>query len=425
MVVISNGFFKFHLSVAAAEASRRGTLSSFLTGAYPTPTLRRVLELPILRTSAKAQRLMARRDGIPDTLVKALFTSEALFVVGAAAQNETAVLNSYKHYGRLAISHVQRAASEGARLYHYRAGYGGRSVEVAKEYGMLTLCDHSIAHPGVIDAMIENAGEMPVRNRRENLRLINDYLLQDIEQADAVVVNSDFVKDTFRAAGHDRSSVHVVYWGVDDAFMEQVPMKRTQREKPSLLFAGNFQKRKGAITIVESLQMLGRTAWQMEIAGNVDSEIETHYTSFFTDPRVTCCGQLSRSALAAAMSRNDIFIFPSLAEGSARVIFEAMACGCYIITTPNSGSIVEDGVHGRVVPPGDTERLAEAIEEAFGNPSRTAAVGQQNAKCIGQNYRQDRYGNNLHALYMELLSGKSRQTKLPETSKVESMKSPA
>ena len=46
------------------------------------------------------------------------------------------------------------------------------------------------------------------------------------------------------------------------------------------------------------------------------------------------------------MSRAEVFVFPSLAEGSARVVAMAMAAGCYVITTPNSGSVVRDGAMG-------------------------------------------------------------------------------
>src|SRR5579871_1509197 len=78
MVIVSNGFQKFHLSVAAAEAYKRGALSSYLTGAYPTPAVRGFLSLPFFRTSAKAKRLLARHDEIPESLVHALFSAKAL-----------------------------------------------------------------------------------------------------------------------------------------------------------------------------------------------------------------------------------------------------------------------------------------------------------------------------------------------------------
>jgi glycosyltransferase involved in cell wall biosynthesis len=404
MIIISNGFFKCHLSIAAAEAYKRGTLSSFLTGAYPTPTVRKVLALPILRANAKAMQLKARKDEIPDELVHVFFSSEALSIFAAKRRSETAAVDAYRHYGRLAVSYVERAAAAGARIYHYRAAFGGQSVDVAKKHGMITLCDHSIAHPSVIETLIENMGKMPAGAPQRELAPLNAYLLHDIEQADAVLVNSDFVKSTFEDAGHSRSPVHVVYLGVDDAFLDRVPARGVRQGSPRLLFAGAFQKRKGAEALIEALGRLGDSQWQLEIAGSIAPEIKTRYKNFLADPRVILHGHLSRPQLASAMSSNDIFVFPSLAEGSARVVFEAMACGCYIITTSNTGSVVEDGVHGRLVPAGDAEKLADAIEDASSTPAMVAEAGRRNAQLVRESYRQSQYGDKLAALYCELLT---------------------
>ena len=155
------------------------------------------------------------------------------------------------------------------------------------------------------------------------------------------------------------------YSGVDDAFFAQVPQRESATDAFRMLFAGSFEKRKGAETLISALGCLNNIPWQLEIAGPLDTGVVDRHREFFVDARVTCLGLLSRPDLAKAMSRADVFIFPSLAEGSARVIFEALACGCFVITTPNSGSIVEEGVHGSVVSAGDSSSLARAVENAF------------------------------------------------------------
>jgi glycosyltransferase involved in cell wall biosynthesis len=103
------------------------------------------------------------------------------------------------------------------------------------------------------------------------------------------------------------------------------------------------------------------------------------------------------------MSRADVFIFPSLAEGSARVIFEALACGCFVITTPNSGSIVEEGVHGSVVSAGDSSSLARAVENAFRSRDAISVIGRNNAQLVREKFTQRDYGNQLANLYRSVL----------------------
>ena len=53
-----------------------------------------------------------------------------------------------------------RAASRraGARVYHFRAGFGQSSIPLAQQLGMHVICDHAIAHPVVMDELIRNRG---------------------------------------------------------------------------------------------------------------------------------------------------------------------------------------------------------------------------------------------------------------------------
>jgi glycosyltransferase involved in cell wall biosynthesis len=127
---------------------------------------------------------------------------------------------------------------------------------------------------------------------------------------------------------------------------------------------------------------------------------------FLDGGRVSRLGNLSRRALAEAMMRHRVFVFPSYCEGSARVIFEAMACGCFIITTPNAGSIVQDGVHGRLIPPGDAGALRATLAWVEQNSAEVARIGWQNRRVIAQSFRQTHYVNNVLALYDRLLVGR-------------------
>ena len=74
----------------------------------------------------------------------------------------------------------------------------------------------------------------------------------------------------------------------------------------------------------------------------------------------------------------NLLIFPSLAEGMALVLLEAMACGLPIIATPNSGAcdIITNGVEGFIIPIRDREALKEKIEWCYRHPQELAQMGQ-------------------------------------------------
>ena len=88
-----------------------------------------------------------------------------------------------------------------------------------------------------------------------------------------------------------------------------------------LLFAGHFDKRKGMEMLMDALERLDHLPWRIEIAGPVSASVAERSERFFANPRVKYLGLLSRRDLASAMARADVFVFPSLSEGSARVVF--------------------------------------------------------------------------------------------------------
>jgi glycosyltransferase involved in cell wall biosynthesis len=78
--------------------------------------------------------------------------------------------------------------------------------------------------------------------------------------------------------------------------------------------------------------------------------------------------------MPARMAAADVFVFPSLFEGSAVVTYEALACGLPGIVTPDAGSVVRDGVDGFLVPPRDVETLAARMERLGADPALRAAL---------------------------------------------------
>ena len=415
-VIISNGFGKFHLPVAAEEAFRRGRLARFITGAYTTEAQKQGLSALGLAQSGKLGRLLQRSQDIPAALITSLWLSEALHQTGlmlmqpAASSRIGASLGVFScHlYARRSVRAV-RGAAGAAGLFHYRAGFGHAAARAAKAFGMVTLCDHSIVHPALLDYFIENEGRFPPPGGRGQMTRFWSDVLEDITQADAVLVNSDFVKETFLHQGWDPARVHVLYWGIDNQFLKAVPPTSSQgadvADPTTLLFAGFFGRRKGAHVLIRALERIDDAPWRLEIAGPVEQDIKNRYSGFFADSRVKLAGTVLRDELARRMGAADVFVFPSLAEGSARVAFEALACACYVITTPNSGSIVEQDVHGALVAPGDVPALEAAIRAALSARGKLAEIGRSNAETIRSRWRQQRYGEALFALYNKLLRG--------------------
>jgi glycosyltransferase involved in cell wall biosynthesis len=105
-------------------------------------------------------------------------------------------------------------------------------------------------------------------------------------------------------------------------------------------------------------------------------------------------GRVDRSKIHLEFQAADLFVLPTLAEGSAEAVYEALAAGLPVITTKSAGSVVRDGIEGRIVPERDPDALAEAIRELTENRTlrnRMAVAARERAK----DFTWDRYGERL------------------------------
>lgn len=409
MIIVSNGHHKFITGPSAVEAYKQGLLSGFITAGYPLPILRQWITSFKLDRYAPIKRLLQRQEDLPDVLVHSLWLSEIIYIVARnivkyAPRFEYIADYGFRFYAWQAKRFIRRLPG---KIYHYRSGYGRGSIRIAKQRGMIALCDHSIVHPAALNYLIANGGKMPPPGQHDPLDSMWNGILNDIDQADYILVNSDFVKDTFIHFGYDPNHIFVLYTGVDDRFLSLIPNRtyRSETNKPvRLLFAGDMGDRKGGKFLLRALLRIRDLSWQFEAIGSIDANLRNEFHDFFADHRVTVLGHLAWTELAERMSLADVFVFPSLAEGSARVVSMAMACGCYVITTPNSGSVVQEKIHGNVVAAGDVNQLEDALRRILLNPDVIPIVGCKNANLIKSSYTQHNYGKNLISIYASLMS---------------------
>src|SRR5207248_649798 len=137
-----------------------------------------------------------------------------------------AVAETWRLYGRLAARKLERV-NPAPSVFHFRAGFGHASITRARERGLHVLCDHAIAHPAVLGELVERRGSLGALTESEatasGLIPTEQAILEDIDRSDSILVNSDFVKQTFLACGWPKERIHVVYLGVDDNFLREVP----------------------------------------------------------------------------------------------------------------------------------------------------------------------------------------------------------
>jgi glycosyltransferase involved in cell wall biosynthesis len=116
----------------------------------------------------------------------------------------------------------------------------------------------------------------------------------------------------------------------------------------------------------------------------------------------------------AAMSDLDVVALTSRNEGTPVSLIEALACGRPVVATDVGGVrfVVEDGVNGLVVPPGDSRRVAEAIATLAADRSLRSRLEGAGRAHVRERFGKDRLLTDIRDLYQELL-GSPRAVRQP------------
>jgi glycosyltransferase involved in cell wall biosynthesis len=87
---------------------------------------------------------------------------------------------------------------------------------------------------------------------------------------------------------------------------------------------------------------------------------------------------VSAQGLLDAYRNADVFVFPSLAEGFAQVLLEAMASGLPVISTARTAApdLIQPGHEGFIVNPGSSTDLAQSIERFLRRPELVRPMGE-------------------------------------------------
>ncbi len=187
--------------------------------------------------------------------------------------------------------------------------------------------------------------------------------------------------------------------GIDtDALAGVAPALATARRRellagapgPLLLAVGNLNAAKGHAHLVEAAARLLPTypGLRLAIVGRPEEEaaaVRKIIAALGLEGRVALLGQ--RRDVAALLAAADLFALPSLWEGLPLALLEAMAAGAPVVATAVGGvpRVVEDGVTGRLVTPGDVTALAAALGEALADPEgarRMALAGQARVRAV-------------------------------------------
>ncbi|MBU0660604.1 glycosyltransferase family 4 protein [Patescibacteria group bacterium] len=261
-----------------------------------------------------------------------------------------------------------------------------KSIEYLKKKGVQIYLDMPMGYDGYTKYLRKKG--IHVGNGNQD---VLTSLTQAIELSDVIVVPSVFVKETVKNAGFTNKDYALVPFGANNV---KKYIEKKQNKKVKFLFAGNVNYRKGILYLLQAWRKAGFQDAELHICGRVYKEIQEEIKKY-TVGNIFFHGFVD---LKEYFIDADIFVFPSLLEGSAKVVYEAMSYSLPVITTDNSGSIVEDGKHGYIVPIADVNSLVEKMKYLYNHEDIRIKLGIAANKHV-QKFTWEHYGEQVIELY--------------------------
>jgi len=308
---------------------------------------------------------------------------------------EGAWLRSQRAFAREAARLAEREGC-GVMAFNTNALW---TFEILKEMGLPCVIDQTIAHRRWSDRI----GQAECDHHPEwgDTWAAPTYRAQwedeELRLADLVLCGSEFCAWTMEQEGVPGEKLVVIPYGADTATFVPGP-ERPSTEKVKLLFVGSLSLRKGVHHLLRAAGRLGPSRVSVTAVGS--SRVSGAALGKYSAILNTLPFQLHED-MPRIYQDHDLYVFPSLVEGSSLSIYEAMASAMPVITTPNSGSLVRDGVEGLIVPAGDEDALAEAIGRLGRNRDLRLEMGRAARKRAEEVGDWNHYGDRLAKVLRE------------------------
>jgi len=221
---------------------------------------------------------------------------------------------------------------------------------------------------------------------------------EELALADIIICPSEFVEESVISLNPIyREKTRVVPYGVSMSVIKSKPKIFCGTRPLKILTVGAVGLRKGSPYILEAAKHFGCKV-EFTIVGDYSLISSDIVSELFT--HLTLVGQVNRDRVQEFYESADVFLLPSICEGSATVTYEAMQYGLPLIVTPNTGSVVRDGVEGIIIEAGSSSGVINAIHMLLNSPD---LVNEYSSKVIDRaNYASlDSYCKRLAEVLIE------------------------
>lgn len=395
-----------HSYEAAIALQNAGLLREYITGLYFKEAGWPYRLGGLLPTKERlrlyAQMAKRRKHGLRDEMVRTYPWIEGVFLASKHRKMPRWLPDAFcvrnRIFHRLVANRVESTSPRAVICYDC---CGVEIFQAAANVGALKVLDQTVCHLTTSVEILEreNIRISPDLRFRRPPQWQLDLYTEEARAADLILAGSIFVKDSLIKIGVAANKVVILPYGVDlDLFSPAA--EKNPGSKLTVVFAGQLAARKGVTYLLEAFAGLSRLNLRLLLIGGGSADkrlFEKYGVAFEHVPFIP------RPELARRYREGDFFVFPSLLEGSALVTYEALASGLPIITTPNSGSVVRDGIEGLIAPPRDVDALRNSIQKLAADGELRRKMGLA-ARKRAEEYSWSKYHQRLAAIIRDELA---------------------
>ncbi|MGQ0456806.1 MAG: glycosyltransferase family 4 protein [Hyphomicrobium sp.] len=414
---------------------------AYLTGEYPRATdtfIQR--EVMALRASGISVLTCSMRRTPPEHHVGNEQREEARQTFNVMPSTKSPIVSVGSHVRAFvgsprrylaAFALAMRTGSPGLRARMYQLIYFAEAVVLAvhlKKAGVVHLHNHIAMSSGSVAMIASAVSGIPHSFTMHGPDIFFEpqrwRLDEKIARATFVACISDFCRSQgmiFSDPIH-WSKMHVVHCGVTLSRYSESRGGRADAAAgmgPRILFVGRLAAVKGLPILFDAaknlLPMLPNLRVTLIGDGPERRELEDRACSLGLADAVHFAGYKSQDEVAAALRTTDMLILPSFAEGLPVVLMEAMAGEVPVISTRIAGvaELVEDGVNGLLIPPGDVGSIEQAIQRLSNDPELRARMGAAGRRKVAAEFDVEKEAGWLAQLFETYASGAEKPAKRP------------